>query len=528
MATVIKLTPSRQPLLNANGFCRAFPFYVQLDKQLHIVQIGRSMEKIIGPIEHRIHVNNVFQVLYPKNMGTYEDLQRNIGETLTLVSCTGNIITFRGYPEQGEDNTLLLLLTPVLQSQAEQQDAGLSFSDFAKHDISADTLLLTQTTRMSALDAERISMRLRHRSEQLNSILELNIHGVVFFDSEQSILHVNSAFLEILGLKRADALDMCLADLDAWLLALSDKDAGDCPSLTVLRETYESEKLQTTLHLARPRSRIIRLVCAHSSDGGTVYYLRDITHETEVDRMKSEFLAAAAHELRTPMVSIFGFSELLIHRKFKEEQRTDMLQTIHRQSGLLVKMVNELLDLARIESRRGLDLQIQSHSLRELIENCVKGLMRVDTDRQVNVATVPNVSVMIDPEKMQLAINNLLNNAFKYSPQGGSVTLHAYIDNIGTEPLAVIEISDRGIGMSPTQLDKAFERFYRADESGNIPGTGLGLSMVKEIAELHKGSIKLTSEMGVGTVAILGIPLAALPNAADLTELTSHIKKEIQ
>jgi PAS domain-containing protein len=199
MATVIKLTPSRQPLLNANGFCRAFPFYVQLDKQLHIVQIGRSMEKIIGPIEHRIHVNNVFQVLYPKNMGTYEDLQRNIGETLTLVSCTGNIITFRGYPEQGEDNTLLLLLTPVLQSQAEQQDAGLSFSDFAKHDISADTLLLTQTTRMSALDAERISMRLRHRSEQLNSILELNIHGVVFFDSEQSILHVNSAFLEMLG-----------------------------------------------------------------------------------------------------------------------------------------------------------------------------------------------------------------------------------------------------------------------------------------------------------------------------------------
>jgi signal transduction histidine kinase len=154
--------------------------------------------------------------------------------------------------------------------------------------------------------------------------------------------------------------------------------------------------------------------------------------------------------------------------------------------------------------------------------------MRVDTDRQVNVVTVPDISVMVDPEKMQLAINNLLNNAFKYSPQGGSVTLHAYIDNIGAEPLAVIEISDRGIGMSPAQLDKAFERFYRADESGNIPGTGLGLSMVKEIAELHKGRIKLTSELGVGTVAILGIPLAALPNATDLTELTSHIKKEIQ
>jgi signal transduction histidine kinase len=528
MAAIVKLKLSQQPFLNANGFSRAFPFYVQLDEQLHIVQLGRSMQKIVGPIEHRIHLNNVFQVLCPKNMDTYEDLQRNVGETLTLVSCTGEGVTFRGCPEQGENNTLLLLLTPILQSYAEQQDAGLSFSDFAKHDAAADTLLLAQTTRMSALDAERISMRLRHRSEQLSSILELNIHGVVFFDSEQTILHVNSAFLEILGLKRADALDMCLTDLDAWLLDLSDKDTGDCPSLAVLRETYESEKLQTTLHLARPRSRIIRLACAHSPDGGTVYYLRDITHETEVDRMKSEFLAAAAHELRTPMVSIFGFSELLIHRKFTEEQRADMLRTIHRQSGLLVKMVNELLDLARIESRRGLDLKIQSHSLHELIENSVKGLMRTDTDRQVNVATVPNVSVMIDPEKMQLAINNLLSNAFKYSPQGGAVTLNVHIDTVGAEPFAVIEISDQGIGMSPEQLDKAFERFYRADASGNIPGTGLGLSMVKEIAELHKGRIKLTSKMGVGTVAILGIPLAALPNAGDLTELASHIKKEIQ
>ena len=223
--------------------------------------------------------------------------------------------------------------------------------------------------------------------------------------------------------------------------------------------------------------------------------------------MKSDFLAAAAHELRTPMVSVLGFTELLLHRQFTEERRTEMLQTIHRQSGLLVKMINELLDLARIESRRGLDLNIQAHSVRDLIEMSVSGLMRADTDRQVSVGTVPDARVLIDPEKMQMAMGNLLSNAFKYSPQGGAVTLQTRIDTVAAESFAVIEITDQGIGMSPAELDRAFERFYRADASGSIPGTGLGLSMVKEIAELHNGKIVLSSEKGAGTVAILWIPL---------------------
>ncbi len=502
------LVPTPQPQLNAIGFARAFPFYVQLDRQLHIVQLGRSMQKIVGPVEPGSYLHDVFQVFRPKDLGTYENLLRNIGEMYTLVSRRGSGVTFRGYPEVGEENTLLLLLTPVLNSLSEQHDAGLSFSDFAKHDSAADALLLAQTTRMSALDAEKIATRLRHRGEQLGSILELGNHGVVFFDSEQAMLHVNTAFLEMLGLKRADAFDMRLPELDAWLRGLSDKDMGECPSLMGLREMHEPEKSRTTLHLARPRSRVIDLDCAHSADGGTVYYLRDTTHETEVDRMKSEFLAAAAHELRTPMVSIFGFTELLLHRKFSDERRTDMLQTIHRQSGLLVKMINELLDLARIESRGGLDMQIATHPLSDLIDNSVKGLMRADTDRQVNVGEMPAVTVLIDPEKMQLAMNNLLSNAFKYSPEGGIVSLKVRVEYTGNEPFAVIEIRDQGIGMSPEQVARAFERFFRADASGNIPGTGLGLSLVKEVAGLHRGRVELSSELGVGTVARLWIPIA--------------------
>ena len=236
-------------------------------------------------------------------------------------------------------------------------------------------------------------------------------------------------------------------------------------------------------------------------------YFRDVTHEDEVDRMKSEFLASAAHELRTPMVSIFGFTELLLKRQFTDERRADMLATIHRQSGLLVKMINELLDLARIESRRGLDLHIDQHPLSELVLNSVKGLMRKDNERQVSINRLPDVPVLIDPEKMQLALSNLLSNAFKYSPLGGEVSLSARVVVQEDREYAVMEVSDRGIGMTADQLARAFERFYRADTTGNIPGTGLGLSLVKEVAELHNGRVELESEPGVGTKARLYIPM---------------------
>jgi signal transduction histidine kinase len=114
-----------------------------------------------------------------------------------------------------------------------------------------------------------------------------------------------------------------------------------------------------TLHLVRPERRVLARVVRSqaTAHGETILFFRDVTRETEVDRMKSEFLTTAAHELRTPMVSVFGFTELLLHRPVPEERRRDMLETIHRQASLLINMVNELLDLARIEARQGKDMK---------------------------------------------------------------------------------------------------------------------------------------------------------------------------
>jgi len=236
---------------------------------------------------------------------------------------------------------------------------------------------------------------------------------------------------------------------------------------------------------------------------------RDITHELEVDRMKSEFLSTAAHELRTPMSSIYGFAELLIHRELPDPMRREMLQTIHRQAGVLINLVNGLLDLARIEARRGEDFHIARHDLRDLVREAVDNLYVPGDDRTVEIAPHGDeVPVEVDREKLLLSLTNVLSNAYKYSPGGGAIRVAVVASTTPTDTQVGVQVSDEGIGMTPLQLERMFERFYRADASGNIPGTGLGLAIVKDIAALHGGSVEAQSRPGQGTTVTLWLPKA--------------------
>ncbi len=349
------------------------------------------------------------------------------------------------------------------------------------------------------------------RTAQLDAILGLSPDGLVLFDGHNRLMFANPAFQKMTGLSwsRLDA-PMSMDSFDYFMGNLCDAHAPwaalASTDQAVGSHTSESGKF----HLVRPQPRVIQTELRRNYAGRseTILYLRDVTREDEVDRMKSDFLASAAHELRTPMVSILGFSELLIKRSYAPERQKDMLATIHRQSGLLVKMINELLDLARIESRRGLDMNIIATPLADLVNQCVKGMMLAEGERQVNVLKLPQAHVLADPEKMELALKNILGNAFKYSPNGGHVNLEADLMDYQGRRYAVVQVQDHGIGMTPEQLDKAFDRFYRADTSGKIPGTGLGLSLVKEIADLHQGRVDMSSEFGKGTRVSLWIPLS--------------------
>jgi signal transduction histidine kinase len=253
---------------------------------------------------------------------------------------------------------------------------------------------------------------------------------------------------------------------------------------------------------------------ADIGSGEKVVYFRDITRETEVDRMKSEFLSTAAHELRTPLASIFGFSELMLTRNYDEGRVKQMVGTIHRQAGLLVKLINELLDLARIEARAGKDFNYRVQPLAPVIENVVAALLVGNETRHVAVSLPSQPPlVKIDADKFSLSLTNVLANAYKYSPKGGAIELDVIAAEADGEPRIGVRVRDHGIGMSAEEVARVFERFYRADPSGNIPGTGLGMCLVKEIIELHGGQVEVASEKNVGTTVTLWLPAA---NASEL------------
>lgn len=267
------------------------------------------------------------------------------------------------------------------------------------------------------------------------------------------------------------------------------------------------------MRLAMPRpaiiARTVRAIRGQSAASQwRAFYLRDITQEVEVDRMKSEFLSTAAHELRTPMSSVHGFAELLVSREFDAETVRTIARTIHRQSSALVQMVNDLLDLARIEARRDRDIKLSRQPLAPIVRETVDGLLVQGDPRRVELIPAAGDDAVIEADAALLrqAITNVLSNAYKYSRGRGAIRLTLPTRTQSGRLQVGIRVVDEGIGMTPDQLGRLFERFYRADPSAEIPGTGLGLTLVKEIVEAMRGSVDVASEPGRGTSVTLWFP----------------------
>ncbi|MDD0810499.1 ATP-binding protein [Curvibacter sp. RS43] len=355
--------------------------------------------------------------------------------------------------------------------------------------------------------------KLQARGEQLTAIFELSPDGFVSFDAERRANYVSPAFTQLTGLSVEQLIGQPEAQVERLLHQQANSATRWRSFESILRDLptdgAADAPRRTIIELARPARRILQLGLRESQSSviSQVLSLRDVTHETEVDQMKSEFLSTAAHELRTPMTSIYGFSELLQFPKLKPEQREDLVKTIHRQSELMISIINELLDLARIEARRGKDFEIETLDLVHLAESLLhdfnppKQRPPPEFDRGPGMALV-----QVDRKKMAQAIGNVLSNAYKYSPQGGAVQVRIVSDQRDGHAIVGFEIRDQGIGMTPEQLSRVSERFYRADTSGTIPGTGLGMSIVKEIMELQGGQLHIDSEHGVGSVVTLWLP----------------------
>jgi PAS domain S-box-containing protein len=366
-------------------------------------------------------------------------------------------------------------------------------------------------------ERERARMAIAERSARLNNVFDLSPDGFVVFDSSGHLAYCNRAFQAMTGWD-ASVAGLPVEAFDQHFAQLCSS-AEDYEPVKELVDGEGGVDSTHTLLLSQPERRVLARVVRSRAEGHgeSILFFRDVTRETEVDRMKSEFLTTAAHELRTPMVSVFGFTELLLRRPVPEERRKDMLQTIHRQASLLINMVNELLDLARIEARQGKDLKREACRIDSLLTQAVGPLVGHSTGHEFVLDVKHGERVLwVDPEKTHRALTNVLSNAVKYSPEGGAIRVSTQMGRLRGEAAVGLKVSDRGIGMSEQQLARVFERFYRADPSGNIPGTGLGMSLVKEIVDLQGGQVDIASEPGMGTTVTLWFPLAPAPQAPQL------------
>ncbi|NER83852.1 MAG: response regulator [Leptolyngbya sp. SIO1D8] len=273
------------------------------------------------------------------------------------------------------------------------------------------------------------------------------------------------------------------------------------------------------------------------------------------NQSKSEFLANMSHELRTPLNSILGLTEALQEQVFGSitEKQCGFLQTIEKSGNHLLELINDVLDLSKIEAGQ-VELELAPTEINYLCKSSLAFIKQQALKKKIRLETkvMPNLPTpLLDERRMRQILINLLNNAVKFTLEGGCVTLeatlketsnnlhtsinpiHAPIDttNQSSQKYLSFIVSDTGIGIDPEHLDKLFQPFTQVDSALNrqYEGTGLGLALVKRIVELHGGTVAVTSEVGVGSCFSLELPCLTtklnLPTAEPALELSPEIPK---
>ncbi|MDD0840891.1 PAS domain S-box protein [Curvibacter sp. HBC61] len=347
--------------------------------------------------------------------------------------------------------------------------------------------------------------------QRYEAIFALSPDAFITLDRQERVSHASPAIEGMTGLPASAWLGLGLDAVVERLNQGSDAASQIEGSATLwqLARGEHSLPLQRRT-LGQPEARVLSLRARSSDEGlvSLVLSLRDISHETRVERLKSEFMATAAHELRTPMTSIRGFIELLTLRDeaLSSAERRHLLDIILKQTLLINDTIDDLLDLDKLESRTTADLHLQPLDLVTLVQRELAGWS------QSPGACAPTLAaehgpcwVQGDETYLRRALMNLLSNARKYSGDAAPVAVRV-APHPNDPGLLLLSVRDQGRGMSPEQLARYGERFYRADESGSVPGTGLGVSIVKQIVALHGGRLEVQSELGRGTVVTLCLP----------------------
>ncbi|WP_397351622.1 two-component system histidine kinase PnpS [Paenibacillus larvae] len=361
--------------------------------------------------------------------------------------------------------------------------------------------------------AENLQIQMQHIREneyRLQGVLENMVSGVMMVDQRGTITLVNRSAEDILGYSSHE------------LLNKSYLDAGFQLEFTALLadaiETHTRVREELMLHFPQEQILEVHVSPIVQGDGqrkGVLVVLHDITAVRRLERIRSEFVANVSHELKTPVAAVKGFAETLMAGALEDkEMARSFLQIIYDESDRLNRLIGDILELSKIESKR-IPLQFSPVDVESIVENSIQ-MMKAEAEKKhitLESCVENELYIEADEDRLRQILINLLSNGISYTPEGGRVSIGVEFvpsldDNPDNERMR-IRISDTGIGIPEKDLPRIFERFYRVDKarSRSSGGTGLGLSIVKHLTELHHGTISVESEAGKGTTFNIELPV---------------------
>lgn len=366
-----------------------------------------------------------------------------------------------------------------------------------------NTIMLSTSINRLARNLEEMVIAQEIQQDRLETLIENMGSGLLLIDSQGHVILINRTYKETFHMKHDEYINEMYEDVIEY---------GEITEIIeeiMMTEMKVKKQIRLSLGIERRYFEVygVPILGTNHVWKGIVLVFHDITELKKLEQMRKDFVANVSHELKTPITSIKGFTETLLDgAKENEETLEEFLNIILKESGRLETLIQELLDLSKIE-QQGYLLSLQRLNIGVLLEEAMKILSGKALDKNIELlfeTEEKDVFIEGDMYRLKQVFINLLTNAISYTPNGGKViiTLEDFERNV------VVKIKDTGIGITKKEIPRIFERFYRVDRarSRDSGGTGLGLAIVKHLVEAHKGHIAVESKVGVGTTFMIELP----------------------
>ncbi|GFR36851.1 hypothetical protein PRECH8_01470 [Insulibacter thermoxylanivorax] len=372
---------------------------------------------------------------------------------------------------------------------------------------------LARSFNHMADELQRLIDALKHEKELLSSILSSMSDAVVSFDADGNLITANPQGQRLVEEWKAIEWDDELGKEAADLVS-----GGTVPK--PMLALFESVVSGTPEHISKLNvlntvwSVVMTPLYSDNKLRGAVAVLRDVTEENKLDKLRNDFVANVSHELRTPLSMVQGYSEALLDgiAATPEEQRAHV-QVIHEESLRMGRLVQDLLDLAKMQSGH-FELFYTTVNINDLLQRVERKYLPITKNRGIELSlTLPEEPLIMsrgDDDRLEQVLTNLLDNAIRHTPEGKRIMLSAEETILDDQHWIKLVVADEGHGISEQDLPYVFERFYKADKARTRDingGTGLGLAIVKYFIDAHGGQVDLTSKVGEGTTFTIYLPM---------------------